>query len=483
MGRVTLGLLGAFLFVELTSGILQGYYIPLISQICDHLGISHADYNWFEAAQLLLSALAVPVLARMGDLYGHKRVLLISTALTALATWGIAFSGNFALYLITFALQGFYVVWLPLEVALIMDKGRRSGQAASQTRRAAGYLIVALEFGAIVGALTGAVFFESFGGSVTATLAVPAVAVTLCFVVIALFVRESEPESDATSVDAGGFALLALALLALTSSLSFLRLNGLDAWWAWLIMAAGFALLVPFYRHVRGRKDPAIDLDMLRKPTMWPIQATALFDGVSLLGGQIPLSTFAATDPAETGFGLGLAPGPISYITGGYLISIMVGALLLPVVSKRVSPRVGITVFALINAVGFLLFLPLHDTTLEVMLALYISGIGSGGMIAALPSFAAAAAPRGQSGIASGLTNTTKTLGGAFASAIFGMILHSGTIASSGASSSLSAYLWVWGICGVTALVGFVMLLFVPRDAFSDEAVDEAAGVVAQGEM
>ena len=171
--RTTLGvsaaLIGWLFCVEFTSGVLQGYYVPLVSDIVKHLGIHDADYNWFDAAQLLLSALVVPVLAKLGDMFGHKRMLLVATALTALATWALAFSGNFTTYLIAFALQGFYVVWLPLEVALIFDRGRRSDTAVSQTRRAAGLLVVALESGAIVGAVLSGILFTAFG-SLPATL-------------------------------------------------------------------------------------------------------------------------------------------------------------------------------------------------------------------------------------------------------------------------------------------------------------------------
>ena len=61
----TAGLIGWLALVELTSGILQGYYVPLISDIVKHLGIHDADYNWFEAAQLLLSALVFLVIAQL----------------------------------------------------------------------------------------------------------------------------------------------------------------------------------------------------------------------------------------------------------------------------------------------------------------------------------------------------------------------------------------------------------------------------------
>ena len=108
IGAITFSLVGFLFLVELSSGILQGYYIPLIHELAVHLGISDADYNWFEAGQLLLSALAVPIFAKLGDMYGHKRMLVITTGITAAATWWLAFTADFATFLIAFAIQGVY---------------------------------------------------------------------------------------------------------------------------------------------------------------------------------------------------------------------------------------------------------------------------------------------------------------------------------------------------------------------------------------
>ena len=83
-------IVGFLVCVELASGVLQGYYTPIFSDIADHLDIADADVNWFEAAQLIVSALVVPPLARLGDLVGHKKVLLLSTAVTALGSWILA---------------------------------------------------------------------------------------------------------------------------------------------------------------------------------------------------------------------------------------------------------------------------------------------------------------------------------------------------------------------------------------------------------
>jgi len=481
-GAITFGLVGFLFLVELVSGILQGFYVPLIPDLVDHLGIKDADFNWFEAAQLLLSAIVVPILAKCGDMFGHKRILLIATVLTAGSTWAVAFTNSFTTFLIAWALQGFYVVWLPLEVALIFDRGRVTGRGASQTRRAAGYLVVALEAGAIIGALGAGRIFKALGGDVQTTLMVPAVAVTLVFFAILFGVPESKP-LPGRSLDLWGFVLLTIGLLFITSGLTFLRINGPTAWWCYLLMVVGVLIFIPWSRYELKQKDPAIDLRVLKQPNMWPVQLTAGLVGISLLGAQAPLATFAGTDPIN-GYGLGMAADEISYIIGAYLVSMIVGALLFPRVSKWFSPRVALIIATFFVATGYLLFLVNHTSVAGVFVNMAIAGIGSGALVGALPSAAAAAAPRGQTGIATALTNTTKTIGGSFASATFAIVLAAGAAgAVTATASSLLGYLTVFTICGVGALVAAVLLFLVPKLAFADveEALIEEATLAAEG--
>ncbi len=467
-GAITFGLVGWLFLVELTSGILQGFYVPLIPDLVDHLGIKDADFNWFEASQLLLSAIVVPILAKLGDMIGHKKILLLSTVLTAGASWWLAFTGDFTSFLIAWALHGFYVVWLPLEVALIFDRGRSTNTGASATRRAAGYLVVALEAGAIIGALGGARVFTALGENVTLTLFAPAIAVTLVFFAILFGVPESKP-LPGRRLDTWGFVVLTLGLLLITSGLTFLKINiQTELWWIAIpIMLVGVLLFVPWGRYELRQPDPAIDLRVLRQPNMWPVQLTAGLVGISILGAQAPLSTFARSE-------LGLDADFISYIIGAYLVSMIIGALLFPRLSKWASPRIALIVAAFFVAAGYLMFLVFHSEVSTTFLNMIVAGVGSGALVAALPAAAAAAAPRGQTGIATGLTNTTKTIGGSFASAIFAIILFLGAgQAVSATASSLGSYLTVFAVCGIGALVAAVLLFLVPKLAFADTEVFE----------
>ena len=200
------------------------------------------------------------------------------------------------------------------------------------------------------------------------------------------------------------------------------------------------------------------------------MQLTAFLFGMSVLGAQIPLSTFARTDPAETGYGLGASAGFVSTLIAVYVISLVIGALSLPFVSRLIGTRGAMLAACLLVALGYGLFIPLHDSTAQTLANMAIAGIGSGALVAALPAAAAAAAPEDRTGFVTGMTNTTKTIGGAIASSIFAIALAStGSIADAEAGHApLSGYITVWAVCSLTALIAAASLFVVPKGAFAD---------------
>ena len=474
--RVTLGTLagvvGFLAFVEFTSGVIQGYYTPMLTDIARHLHIADADVNWLEGTQLMLSALVVPAFAKLGDMIGHKRMLLISTAVTAAASLVLPFTDSFAVFLAGWALMGFYVVWLPLEIALIWSRARRMEGRSTITARASGMLVAALESGAIIGALVGGALIDAL--PLWMVLLVPSIMIVVCFFVVLVGVRES-PEPTGGTFDTVGVVLVSLALIAFTGGLSLLRLNGPADPLSWLVTVLGVVLLVPFVLWELRCADPLIDVRMFRSPALGPVFLTAGLFGVSVLGAQAPLSTFARTDPSVYGYGLGTTGFATSLIIGVYLVAMIVGALLYPLVARAITPRMTLVGAALLVGVGFLLFLPLHSSYVQVITNMLIVGVGSGALVAALPAAAASAAPPTQTGVATGLTNSVKTVGGAIASCVFGIALLNHAAGAGATAGSFAGYVTVWVVCGLTALVAAVLLLFVPKQAFSDRTAEPAA--------
>ncbi len=448
-------IVGFLVCVEIASGALQGYYTPLFTDIARNLTIKDADVNWFEAAQLTVSALVVPILARLGDVIGHRKVLLFATVVTAVATWAVAFAPSFNTFLVAWAFAGFYVVWLPLEVAIIH---RRTAGDPRRTRMAAAVLVFALELSVIAAALTAGALAESL--SMTALLSIPAVVVTLALPAIWFGVPEV-PVERRVGLDLGGFGLITLALALLMGGLIVVRLDGPTSPWTALLLIAAVAAFVVFARFELRHREPLVDLRVLGAGRQWPIQLTAFLLGVSVLGAQIPLSTFARTDPKITGYGLGATAASVSTIIGLYVITLAIGALSLPVAARTLGPTGALTLGAVLVGIGYLLFLPLHDGLTQLMLNMGVAGLGSGLLVAALPAAAAAEAPAEHTGFVTGMTNMTKTVGGAIASSAFAIALSTtGSIDAEAAENhaSLRGYMTVWAICGASALVAALVL-------------------------
>jgi MFS family permease len=456
--RSLFAIVGFLACVEFASGILQGYYTPIYSDMANHLSIADADVNWFEAAQLVVSALVVPPLARLGDVIGHRKVLLIATVVTALGSWVMAFAPNFATFLVGTALQGAYVVWLPLEVAIIHRRTSGTGRRDLLTRRSAAVLVAVLEFSVIVGALCSGALVESL--SMTAVLALPAVVVTLC--VVAIWFGVEEVPGDAESgFDWAGLAVLTTLVGLIMGGLIAMRLQGPGSVLPWALVVLGLVMLLPLCRVEVARANPLVDVRLLASPTQWPVQLTAFLFGISILGAQIPLSTYLRSDPETAGYGFGLTASETSIRIALYVLSLMAGALSYPLVARRLGVRWALVTAIVLVAIGYAGWVPFHDSRVLTVVTMVVAGLGSGALVAALPAAAAAEAPADRVGFATGMTNATKTMGGAIASAVFAICLAAtGSLGDPAyGHAPLSGYLAVWTICAASAAIGAVALM------------------------
>ena len=196
------------------------------------------------------------------------------------------------------------------------------------------------------------------------------------------------------------------------------------------------------------------------------MQLTAFLFGMSVLGAQIPLSTFARTDPDVAGYGLGADASFVSTLIGVYVVFLAIGAFTLPLTSRLLGPRGALVVSAPAGRARLRAVAAVPRLDHARRWSTWPSpGVGSGALVAALPAAAAAAAPPDRTGFATGMTNATKTVGGAIASSIFAIALAStGSIEDpEKGHAPLSGYLTVWAICAAAALLAAVALLLMPR--------------------
>src|SRR5690606_6584902 len=124
-----------------------------------------------------------------------------------------------------------------------------------------------------------------------------------------------------------------------------------------------------FWAFEKSIDQPIVDVRLFSTPAQWPVQVTALLFGIPVLGGQIPLSTYAQADPAVRGYGLGAEPAFMSTLIGLYVVTLAIGAFTLPLTTRLLGGvRRALIVACLMVGVGYLLWLPFHDHTWQALI-------------------------------------------------------------------------------------------------------------------
>lgn len=443
---------GFLVFVELTSGFLQGFYMPLFGAIAEHLQISDADITWFNTVQVLAAGVCVPVLSKLGDIFGHRRILRLTVIAVFIGTALVAFSPSYELVLLGRVLLGPMAVWLPLEIALVHNRIE-----GTRARRAVGFLVSALTIGAVLGALAGGALGKVIP-DLTIVLALPLIIIAVCIVIVYARVPESTIRT-APVIDGWGFIGLAVAMIALLIGLQQAAVSGFSSPGALVPILGALVILVLWVLWERRHRAPAVNVRLIASRTLWPAYLVSFLFGIVLFGTQTITTTFLAADPEATGYGFGLDTLSISLFSAGTALSAAVGAATFSLVARGIGMRGVLILGCAAGAAGQLVLMVGGWGALPmVVLSIVLAGLGGGLLLGALPALVAELSPPDQTGIATGLYNSIKTLGGALAGALFGLILRSAALEGQ-MSSTINGYIGVWTVCLIALATGILALL------------------------
>lgn len=453
---VRIGAVVGFLaFVELTSGIFQGFLPPLLPSIAALHGVSAGGIGLVTSLQLLAAAVCVPVLTKLGDMYGHRLMLRIALGMTVAGAVLVAFAPSYELLLLGRVLSGPQSAWLPLNIAITRD--RAEGESG---RRAIGLLVGCLTGGVTLGSLMSG-FAEDLLGGVRPALCVLVVLAALSLIAAFFLVPETGTRMR-QRIDGVGFVGLAAALLMLQYGLSQTSKLGWGSGAVLTCLLGGLAVLGTWAWWELRTPEPAVDLRVIGHRSMWPVQLAAMLFAIALFGSQSPNSTFLATDSAAGGYGFGLGTMAIALTTLPAQIASVIGASLHSRVAARIGLHRTIATGAALLASGYGLLGGLYGSRTSFAVTVTVVGLGVGLMSGGFPSLVAERAPRGQTGIAAGIYNTVRTLAGGIAGGLFAVVLSNVLLAGS-PLPSVDAYRLVWLTCALSGLLAAALILFARR--------------------
>jgi MFS family permease len=441
-------------FGGLMVSLNQSLLIPVLPSITRDIGSSTASTEWLLTSTLLTAGVAVPIMGRLGDMYGKRLMLMVCAGFLIAGSLICALSHSLVPLIIGRAVTGMSISAVSLGVSLI--------NLTLPARRApAGVALISAMLG--VGSAFGLPLAGFVGEHANYHLLFWIGVVGGCVSLLGswFFLTESA-QRPAGRFDFPGAILFAVALVCLLLPLSEAATWGWGAPRTIGLLAAAAVILAVFVWVERNKRSPLVDLAANAKPALLLTNAASLCVGFALFASLIG-TVYYVEAPVASGYGFG-----VSIVVGGLCLlpSGLAMLALSPVsamMSRRFGPKITLCTGSSLVAAGFIIRIALAGHLWEIIVGTTITGAGTGIAYASMPALIALGAPRSELAAANGLNSLSRLVGSSTASAIGGTILASAVMVVGGvAIPSLTAYQILFALCAGAAVSGAFIALLVP---------------------
>jgi MFS family permease len=397
--------------------------------------------SWILPIVLLVGAAASPFVGTAGDMYGHKRLLVICLLVYCAGLFGGVFAPDIWVLLFSRALQGAGIAAFPLGYAIIKEQ-------LPETMADTGIGVISAMYGAgtFIGVITGSFITGLFSWRVTYMVLIPA----SCILVLLVwkYVKNDDKVITRGSLDYAGLISLIFFLFLF---LWFFSLPPGERFspFEMFVLACAVAGMSVFVFVERRAPSPLADFKLMK---MRPVMVFMVIGFLTIIAffTLLQMMPFIIRLPSGLGLtaamvGLILIPGALCDMIAGPLTGRMI-----PVTGCRPPCILG---SLLLLGAGVLLYLsPLSIVTLVIAWTLFSFGmsmVATADLIGVMDYVS-----EDRTAEATGIIQSMQTLGGMTGPIITGTIL-----ATSGVSMMYQGELWEVPETGTYYLVFLTVIL------------------------
>ncbi|MFL5953224.1 MAG: MFS transporter [Gaiellaceae bacterium] len=438
----------------LAYSLQQTMVVPALPSLQRDLHTSTAWATWLLTAFLLVSAVATPVLGKLGDQYGKERFLLISLLIFFVGCVAAIFAWNIWSLILFRAIQGFGGAVFPLSFAIVFDEF-----PPEKVGSGVGMVSAILGVGGGLGlVLSGAlVDYASWRW----LFIVGAVFVGVATIGVWRYVPES-PVKTPSKLDPLGATLLSAVLVTLLLALTE------GPTWGWGsgrvvgLFVASAVLAFAWVRTELRVEAPMVDIRMMLQRTVFFTNLTAVFTGFAMFGAFVLLPSLMQTHRGgNVHYGFGLSPTATGlYLLPGGILGFVAG----PAAGRlgaRYGSRLPLIAGMVLAAIGIAVLALFHAHPIEISLAMVFIGIGVPFAFAAMAKLIVDAVRPSETGVATGMNTVMRTIGSVIGGQMGAAIVSADTLAHSHIPAE-SAYVAAFWVSAAVALVGAVLARFIP---------------------
>ena len=465
--RATIAVLG---YCGGLVSVSQTVSLPLLPILPAELDTSISNVSWVATASFLTGAVANPVLGRLGDMHGKRRVMLFALAVLAIGCLIAAVAPNILILVIARALQGFGTAVLPLGMSIAKDT-----LPADQMTQGVALVSATLGIGGGLGLPLSGLLLGWFDWHavfwVTLALTVLAIVLTIRLVPVA-----DEVQSTPQKFDVIGAVWLSLCLVAILLPISK------AATWGWVeplpvtMFAIGILGVFGWARYERRPEHPLVDVALMKQRPLVVINVAGVLLGFAMFSNMYAtLVLLQTTDLADYGFGASAVVAGLVMLPGA--LAMMFTSPVSAWIIDNHGARAALIAGSVVMAVSYALRMVMLDTLWQIGLSVALVNAGIGVAYGAFPSAIMANVPASETASANAIGTLARAGGAALSSAVIAAILGSLTVVIAGDSiASLDAFKLTFLLSGAASLVAAGVALWLPeplRDR-SKRSVDPA---------
>jgi EmrB/QacA subfamily drug resistance transporter len=444
---------------SLAFALMQTLVIPALPVLQRDLHTSTQWITWTVTIYLLTGSVATPIIGRMGDQYGKVKMMLVALVSFLIGSLGCLVSWNVASLIVFRGLQGVGAAVFPLAYAIIRDEFPEDKWSVTM-----GTVSSTLGVGGGLGIVTAGLVVDNLNWR---WLFVVSAAIGLVALILVWRFIPDSPVRNPARPDVLGAVFLSGGLIALLVALTEGGPQGWTSPFVLGLFAAAMAFLISWAVAETKVPQPMVDLRMLtRRPVLFT-NLTALLSGFSLYATWVLLPSFFQLPS-------GLPPQLQHLAAYGFGTSVLVAGLwILPcsaaivvagpiggILGRRVGPRIPLAIGMLLFAIGAAGIAVWHTTALAVSMAFMVCGVGIGFAFAAMPRLIVGAVAPSETGVATGMNNVIRTIGGVIGAQIAAVLLAANVNPGTSIPTVNGFVLSFW-ISAAGALLGVVTALLV----------------------
>jgi len=443
--------------------ILDGTIVNVaLPSIQSDLGFTQSDLAWVVNAYLIAFGGLLLLAGRLGDLIGRKRILIWGLAVFTAASLLCGLSVSPAMLVAARFVQG---IGGAMSSAVALGMIVTMFPEPREQARAFGIYSFVAAAGASIGLLAGGILTHALSWHWIFFVNVP---IGIAAAWLSARLVDSDPGIGLDKgADAPGAVLVTAALMLGVYTIVETSRYGWVSAHTIGFGVASIGLLVGFVVRQATAKNPLLPLRMFQPRNVWGANVIQLLAVAGMLGfffmSSLYLQRVVGLDPLR----IGLAFLPVAITIG--VLSLSWSARL----TMRFGARRVLLPALILVATGLGLFtrMPVHSAYLiDLLPGMLLLGVGMGLVFPSLATLAMSSATTNDSGLASGLLNTTAQVGGALGLAILATIAASHTSAllagGEGPDVALAAgFRLVFAISASLIVVSLVLAVTVLRDA------------------